>query len=92
MSDGSGEKLKKFVFKTKTPNVGEGPSETLEVIIPEVKINQIRAACWRAQQYNGAFLTPATFPRRIYIGRLLPGLSVHFLRESRTRNITTKPS
>lgn len=45
MSDGSGEKIKKFVFKTKTPNVGEGPPETLEVVIPEVKIHVISAAC-----------------------------------------------
>lgn len=45
MSDGSGEKIKKFVFKTKTPNVGEGPPETLEVVIPEVKTHVISAAC-----------------------------------------------
>jgi len=36
MSDGSGEKIKKFVFKTKNPLIGEGLPETLEVIIPEV--------------------------------------------------------
>lgn len=36
MSDGSGEKIKKFVFKTKNPRIGETAAESLEVVIPEV--------------------------------------------------------
>jgi hypothetical protein len=50
MSDGSGEKIKKFVFKTKNSRIGETTGESLEVAIPEV--NETRPLLWKVEADN----------------------------------------